>query len=267
MTDDTPNRTRRTMLAGLGGAFAVALAGCATNSEQTAEGTLTDAPEQTTEPSTATETTESGATETVVDVDDQGATAIQSEALEAQLADLPTDELSDGEIAGLKFMREEEKLAHDVYAELGEEFGYRVFENIAASEQTHTDAVAFLLEKYDLSDPVTGNPGTFSNADLQSLYDNLLETGMQSAEAALRVGAEVEEVDIVDIQERADATDEAAITLVYENLIRGSRNHLRAFVRILDREGTTYSPQHLSQAEYDEIISSSIERGSQHGKQ
>jgi hypothetical protein len=244
--------TRRKLLASLGGAATIAIAGCA-NNDQPAETTSTST---TTEPQTAT-------TDSVATVDEQGATSMQQETLEAVLAELPTNDLTGEEMAGLKFMREEEKLAHDLYTELESEFGYRVFENIAASEQTHTDAVALLLKKYDISDPVTGERGTFSNEDLQSLYDNLLKAGIESAEAALKVGAEVEEVDIVDIQKRAEATDEEAITLVYDNLIRGSRNHLRAFVRVLEREGGNYSPQHLSQSEYDDIISSSIEQGSE----
>lgn len=255
MANKSPTYTRRKLIAGLGGAATIAIAGCA-NSDQPGEtastGSTTDTQQTNQTPSTAS----------VATVDEQGATSMQQEALEAELADLPTNDLTDEEIDGLKYMREEEKLAHDLYSELGSEFGYRVFENIAASEQTHTDAVALLLEKYNIPDPVTGEPGSFSNSDLQSLYDSLLETGMQSAEAALKVGAEVEEVDIVDIQERADATDEGAITLVYDNLILGSRNHLRAFVRVLEREGGSYSPRHLSQSEYNEIISSSIEQGS-----
>lgn len=259
MTDETPTYKRRKLLAGLDGAATIAIAGCANNTDQPAETTST-ATKTETQPTTQTASTDSVAT-----VDEQGATSMQQETLEAELADLPTNDLTDEEIAGLKFMREEEKLTHDVYTELRIEFDYGTFENIAASEQTHTDAVALLLDEYDISDPVTGEPGTFSNAELQSLYDNLLKTGMESAEAALKVGAEVEEVDIVDIQERAEATDEEAITLVYDNLIRGSRNHLRAFVRVLEREGASYCPHHLSQSEYDEIISSSIEQGSGNG--
>jgi hypothetical protein len=255
MTGKSPTYTRRKLLAGLGGAATIAIAGCA-NNDQPAETTSTS---PTTEPQAPTQT---ATTDSVATVDEQGATSMQQETLEAELAELPINDLTGEEIAGLKFMREEEKLAHDLYTELESEFGYRVFENIAASEQTHTDAVALLLEKYDISDPVTGERGTFSNEDLQSLYDNLRKTGIESAEAALKVGAEVEEVDIVDIQKRAEATDEEAITLVYDNLIRGSRNHLRAFVRVLERVGESYSPQHLSQSEYDDIISSSIEQGS-----
>ncbi len=258
MIDESPPYTRRRLLAGLGGAATIAIAGCLDSSDQPVETSSTPTTE-------AQSTTQPAATDSVATVDDQGATSMQLDTLEAELADLPRNDLTDEEIAGLKYMREEEKLAHDLYSELGSKFEYRAFENIAASEQTHTDAVALLLEKYDISDPVTEEPGTFSNSQLQSLYDSLLETGMQSAEAALKVGAEVEEVDIVDIQERADTTDEEAITLVYDNLIRGSRNHLRAFVRVLEREGGSYSPQHLSQSEYDQIIASPLEQGSGSG--
>lgn len=255
MADESTTYTRRKLLAALGGTATVAVAGCANTTDQPTE---TSSSETTTE----AQPTTADAADSVVSVNGEGATSIQLDTLTAQLADYPTNELSDEEISGLKFMREEEKLAHDLYTELHSEFEYRAFENIAASEQTHTDAVALLLEKYDIPDPVTGEPGSFSNPDLQSLYDSLLEIGRQSGEDALKVAAEVEEVDIVDIQERADATDEEAITLVYDNLIRGSRNHIRAFVRVLEREGASYSPQHLSQSEYDEIIASSIERGS-----
>jgi hypothetical protein len=46
------------------------------------------------------------------------------------------------EAASLQFMREEEKLAHDVYVTLYEQWGLRVFNNISRSEQQHTEANA-----------------------------------------------------------------------------------------------------------------------------
>jgi hypothetical protein len=62
-------------------------------------------------------------------------------------ADVPTGEVADM----LAFMREEEKLAHDVYllfSEMyaGEEGGAKIFAHITESEQRHTDAVRELLE-------------------------------------------------------------------------------------------------------------------------
>ena len=62
--------------------------------------------------------------------------------------------LTEEEATSLQFMREEEKLARDTYLVLYEEWGLTVFENIAASEQQHTDTIESLLEQYALEDPV-----------------------------------------------------------------------------------------------------------------
>ena len=81
----------------------------------------------------------------------------------------PTGELTDYEIEALLFMREEEKLARDVYLAMYEVWGTPIFSNIAGSEQAHMDAVAYLLEAYGLEDPVAGNPnGIFENDELQA---------------------------------------------------------------------------------------------------
>lgn len=51
------------------------------------------------------------------------------------------------------------------------------------------------------------------------------------------------------------------ITRVYQNLERGSRNHMRAFMKSLASGGAGYTPQYISQAEFDAIIASGTERG------
>jgi hypothetical protein len=44
--------------------------------------------------------------------------------------------------------------------------------------------------------------------------------------------------------------------------MKGSRNHLRAFVSTLERQtGETYAPQYLDQASYGEIVSTGVETG------
>jgi len=55
--------------------------------------------------------------------------------------------LSAGDAENLAFMREEEKLARDVYLYLFEFWGQLIFENIAAGEQQHMDAVWSLMDK------------------------------------------------------------------------------------------------------------------------
>lgn len=164
--------------------------------------------------------------------------------------------LSEAETDALLFMREEEKLAHDVYVTLYAQWGARVFTNIAASEQTHTDAVATLLDRYGLSDPTEGNAvGEFTDPALQSLYDQLIEQGDVSLANAFKVGAAIEEIDILDLEQRIAETDHADIQLVYARLLAGSANHLRAFTSTLERQtGESYTPQYMEQAEYDAII-------------
>lgn len=171
--------------------------------------------------------------------------------------------LTEEESAGLRFMREEEKLAHDVYLTLYEIWGTPVFQNIANSERTHMDAVLSLLERYGITDPVGDNTiGVFTDPTLQALYDQLVAQGTQSLGDALKVGAAIEEIDILDLEERSAQTANADIRQVYANLTQGSRNHLRSFVQTLARQtGETYTPQYMSQAAYDAILNSAAERG------
>ncbi len=171
--------------------------------------------------------------------------------------------ITPAEAADLQFMREEEKLAHDVYVTLYEKWDLAVFKSIAASEQKHTDAVAYLLERYDVSDPAAGNDlGEFTDPELQALYDKLVAQGSQSVADALKVGAAIEEIDILDLQARMAGTTNADILRVYKNLLAGSENHLRAFVTNLKAQtGETYAPQYMSQAAYDAIVAAANGRG------
>lgn len=199
----------------------------------------------------------------VIVVDANGSTSFSPNVLSDQLALLPLGVLTAEEEAGLIFMREEEKLAHDVYIRLNTLWQQVVFSNIALSEQTHTEAVLRLLERYAVPDPVGPNPaGVFVDPALQGLYDLLTAQGSVSLVDALVVGAEIEEIDILDLdryQSELDANED--IRLVYENLQKGSRNHLRAFVNALAMQNVTYVPQHLSTQAYEEIINSPTESG------
>lgn len=179
----------------------------------------------------------------------------------ATAAALPEDDLSADEIAGLMYMREEEKLAHDVYLALHGLWGAQVFANIAESETEHTEAVRRLIVAHGLEDPAAGNPpGVFENADLQATYNQLVAMGRVSLNDALAVGCLIEEKDIQDINaKKAEVQDEPDIVKVYDHLLCGSRNHLRAFNNNLLKRGVAYVPQVLTQAEWDAIAQSAAE--------
>jgi len=182
--------------------------------------------------------------------------AINLNALTEAVDSVPLDTLSSAETEGMLFMREEEKLAHDVYVFLYGRWHANVFDNISLSEQTHTDAMLFLLDRYAVADPVGDNAeGVFVDATLQGLYDTLVAQGDASLIDALIVGAEIEEIDLIDIQNLVDALEgNEDMALVYQSLMEGSRNHLRAFVRNLEQQGVVYQPQHLSPDVYDTVV-------------
>lgn len=172
----------------------------------------------------------------------------------AQTAD---GNLTDEDIASLLYMREEEKLAHDVYVTLYDLWGAQIFNNIASSEQNHTEMVLALLNQYGLADPAVGNGvGVFTNPDLQALYDDLVSQGSQSYEAALLVGGLIEEVDIADLRAELENSNVAAIQQVYQSLLSASGNHLNGFANTYENTtGKAYTAQWLSDADVATILS------------
>ncbi|NTU62461.1 MAG: DUF2202 domain-containing protein [Chloroflexi bacterium] len=167
-----------------------------------------------------------------------------------------TTPLTADEIAGLKFMREEEKLAHDVYVTFYQQYGLAIFNNIASSEATHMAAVKTLLDRYGVADPAAGQPiGVLTDPELQALYNQLIAQGRQSLSAALKVGGAIEEIDILDLKERLATTERSDIRQVYTSLLNGSYNHLRAFANTLKMQtGEVYQPQYLDAVTYQTII-------------
>ena len=198
----------------------------------------------------------------LLNVDGEGNTSIDNDALTETINETPATVLSDLEKQGILYMREEEKLARDVYLQLYDKWGVTSFNNISRSEQTHTDAMKSLIDRYNLDDPAEGRGlGEFTNKELQQLHDDLIKQGSQSEIDALKVGAAIEEIDILDIEMYIAQTDKSDIKLVYENLLKGSRNHLRSFVSVMQKRGIVYQPQYMTTEQYNEIVGSAIEKG------
>jgi len=183
-------------------------------------------------------------------------TASTVPAVPVQVA-APAATISPTESAALQYMREEEKLAHDVYVALYAKWNLQIFSNIAASEQKHTDSILTLLNRYGVSDPAAGKAaGVFTNPDLQALYTTLVAQGSVSTVEALKVGAAIEELDILDLKTHIAETTKPDILRVYNNLLSGSQSHLRSFTATLTTlTGTAYEPQYLEPADYAAIAS------------
>jgi len=159
----------------------------------------------------------------------------------------------------LLFMLEEEKLARDTYIYLDELWSVNQFSNIQISEQSHLDAVAKLLDGFGIEHTILPE-GEFMNQEIQDLYDTFIEDGALNLTEALYVGATIEDLDIVDLEDYINATSHATIISVYERLQCGSRNHLRSFVSALENAGGTYIPQFLTIDAYELIKNAANEQ-------
>ena len=210
--------------------------------------------------------------ETLADVRSAGVTVSNNQARTADRSDHTLDpataaELNAAEMDGLTHMREEEKMARDVYLTLYEIWGTPVFQNIAGSELAHMDSILMLLDQYELMDPAAGmGVGEFSNPIFQTLYEDLVKQGSLSQADALIVGATIEDLDIFDLAELLAQTDNEYLIQVYSNLLAGSENHLRAFVSNLERQtGEGYQPVYINQDAYQTIMDGSPGRGAGNG--
>jgi len=185
--------------------------------------------------------------------------------IEAIVQGIEAGTLSSAEEAGILLMREEEKLARDVYLTLYEKWNIPVFANIAASEASHMDAMELLIERYGLGDPVEDESaaarGSYQREEFEELYSELTAQGLASYQKALEVGTFIEDLDIADLQKLISESGNADVKVVYQNLVKGSRNHLRAFARQLERYDGEYDPQYISIIDYQKIITSRNEAG------
>lgn len=138
--------------------------------------------------------------------------------------------LTETEIGHILFMREEEKLARDVYLTLYEQYAAAVFDNISLSEQRHMDALERLITKYGLEDPVVSDDvGEFSNPVFSDLYNELVERGLQNYCEALKVGIDIELLDIEDLEKALMDVEARDLERVLTNLLYGTENHLNGF--------------------------------------
>ena len=178
---------------------------------------------------------------------------------DSSVADLNNTNLTNEDSAALLFMLEEEKLARDTYTYLENLWEINQFSNIKKSEQSHMDAVSGLLDQYNISYTLLSY-GEFNNPDIQTLYDQFIDYGSENRANALEVGANIEDLDIVDLANFIDATTNSAMIKVFESLQCGSRNHLRSFVTAIEVSGNTYEPKYLTLEDYTLIINDSQEQ-------
>ncbi len=171
--------------------------------------------------------------------------------------------LSDEDAEKIFWIREEEKLARDVYIGLYEIWGIRTFDNISRSEQVHMDAIRDeIIIPNGLEDPVKSEkPGVFTNPEIKKLYDELMLKGSSSVQNAIEVGLLIEDMDIFDLKRTIEMVEDETIKVVLQHLQEGSENHMRAFNKQAERYGVEYEPEYISRQEMNGILSGQVGSG------
>ncbi len=146
--------------------------------------------------------------------------------------------LTDVESASVEFMKQEEKFARDVYTHMASLYDVPIFSNIARAEQKHMNAVDYIMQINDMVDKTPAATGEFTYPELTDLYNQLIAKGALSLLDALEVGVLIEETDIEDLETDMNSVTDPTLATVYQNLLRGSYNHLRAFNNNIVSGGT-----------------------------
>lgn len=151
------------------------------------------------------------------------------------LANVPATQWSEAQLADLRSQWEEDKLARDIYTLASETWGLRVFQKISAAESRHMSLLKTLLDRYGQELPSAVNaPGSYADPELQKLYDDFAPRVVRSRTDALQVAIAIEELDIESLDGLISRAADDGV-LVYTHLQEGSRRHLQAFQRNLDR--------------------------------
>lgn len=198
----------------------------------------------------------------ILDVSSDGTSTVISQNMALVLTE--NSNVSTDELSSLLKMKEDEKLARDVYSVLYQKWGSSIFSRISNAENNHLNAIVDLLKYYGSADTLISEAGSFSNQDVQSLYESLIAQGAVSLQDAYTAGAMIEDLDIKDLHDEMQLVTDANIQMVYENLEKGSRNHLKAFSRQLTSVGVEYTPVYITSDEYNQIITSAMEKGKQY---
>lgn len=169
-----------------------------------------------------------------------------------------TSPLARAEADTLRSMREEEKLARDLYAAF-EPSGFE-FARIQGMERHHFAMIGMLLERYQLPDPAASQPaGVFTDPALQAQYAELHERGTKSRADAYAVATEIEDQSLHDLQAAIEGTTHDDIRHAYAMLAQMTRNHLRVFYTGLAAEGGAYSPKYLDRPAFDRVVAAPME--------
>lgn len=178
-----------------------------------------------------------------------------------------TDSLSADEIEFQFALREDEKMARDLYTVFAAKYSTAPqIDRIAAAENSHIACVEAVLDYYEISYPaMTAAAGLFEDAKRQAIYNELADKSGTLLEVYATMAAVEEESVSAYKSVQSEITNEN-IALVITNMIKASSNHLKAAVCQIIAGGGTYTPLYLSAEEFGTIVNLPYQNGYKYGQ-
>lgn len=160
------------------------------------------------------------------------------------LTNMATWTLTEEDKKLIQYSYSEEMLARDLYKYFYEKYDNSTFKNISESEQKHMDSVKRLIDAYSLETPK-------DYWDLKDAYANLKESWDKWLKEALEVWIKIEMLDIKDIINSIEKTENQYIRQVLANIWSASYMHMKSFILWLKNANLT------TDIDYSEYLSSS----------
>lgn len=207
---------------------------------------------------------ENASSQTLLAVESDGVSAITRAAISNIFT--VTSALNADEIEFLYAVREDEKLAHDVYSVFADKYPTAPqIGRIMNAESTHMAAVDSLFKYYEIDYVPTTEVGVFASPERQEQF-NTLSAQSSTLVEAFKTMAFIEEEGIAAYNAVVGDIENVNIKLVIEHLTKASGNHLKAVDRQIKSLGETYTPTVLTQEDYDAIINAPFTHGNAYGQ-
>ncbi|MCK9630945.1 MAG: DUF2202 domain-containing protein [Methanoregula sp.] len=184
-----------------------------------------------------------------------------NDASQKAFLSMPQAPLNETETTDILYLQEAEKFDHDLNTALyGMHSDIPVFLHIANASGVYMAIDNVILQRYGIPSPENEAAGVFTNQKLQQMYTADINSGYASATTALTSSATFEDMHIADLQGAMGRTDNSDLQFIYRQQLASARNNLRLLNQWITAYGGTYTPTYITQASYNEIISTPMEQ-------
>ncbi len=132
-------------------------------------------------------------------------------------------------VGALQYLVQEEKLMRDVFRNLFERYDIYAFKKAADVADEHYDKLMKLLADHGIHIDVPDTKGVYTSAIFEKLYVDAIEAGSKSLADAMRVGRELESINIMDLKHRDVYKADKCIRDVLDSFIADADKRFRTF--------------------------------------